>query len=232
MSCHSPVLQPRHCRNNAGLGYSRFARHYFGNHFCFLLLRVLRCFSSPRLPSANNGMIHSSRIGLPHSEIRGSIRICQSPRLIAAYHVLRRLPEPRHPPCALMYFIFSLFVPSVPHRPNFPKGKNEPAVAGLDKYLAFCYLLFSCSFYFYFIMSKIASKGKRLTRTPFDSRLIRSRTVEHCPRRTSNLNMFPQISRPRLSCRQGPHHSTYCSSLSSPAARRLTSKWRITASNS
>ena len=231
MSCHIVVLQPQNCRNNVGLGYSRFARHYFGNHFCFLLLWVLRCFSSPRSPSANNGMIQSSRIGLPHSDIRGSIRICQSPRLFAAYHVLHRLPEPRHPPCALMYFIFSLFVPSVPHRPNFPKGKNEPAVAGLDKYLAFCYLLFSCSFYFYFIMSKIASKGKRLTRTPFDSRLIRSRTVEHCPRRTSNLNMFPQISRPRLSCRQGSHHSSYRSPVSSSAARRPVSKWRITDSN-
>ena len=34
-----------------GLGYCAFARHYLRNHFCFLLLRVLRCFSSPRLPS-------------------------------------------------------------------------------------------------------------------------------------------------------------------------------------
>ena len=34
-----------------GLGCSAFARHYLRNHFCFLLLRVLRCFSSPRLPS-------------------------------------------------------------------------------------------------------------------------------------------------------------------------------------
>ena len=82
-----------------------------------------------------SGMIHSSRIGLPHSEIRGSIRICQSPRLIAAYHVLRRLPEPRHPPCALMYFIFSLFVPSVPFAIRINPGD---AAAGLDKYLAFC----------------------------------------------------------------------------------------------
>ena len=30
-----------------GLGCSDFARHYFRNHFCFLFLRVLRCFSSP-----------------------------------------------------------------------------------------------------------------------------------------------------------------------------------------
>ena len=27
-----------------------FARHYLRNHFCFLFLRVLRCFSSPGLP--------------------------------------------------------------------------------------------------------------------------------------------------------------------------------------
>ena len=39
--------------------------------------------------------------GLPHSEIRGSKDACSSPRLIAACHVLLRLPVPRHPPCAL-----------------------------------------------------------------------------------------------------------------------------------
>ena len=43
--------------------------------------------------------------GLSHSEIRGSKVICTYPRLIAAYHVLRRLHEPRHPPCALIYFL-------------------------------------------------------------------------------------------------------------------------------
>lgn len=42
------VLQPRYCRNNIGLGYFPFARHYLGNHYCFLLLRLLRCFSSAR----------------------------------------------------------------------------------------------------------------------------------------------------------------------------------------
>ena len=39
--------------------------------------------------------------GLPHSEIPGSTRVNRSPRLIAACHVLRRLPMPRHPPLAL-----------------------------------------------------------------------------------------------------------------------------------
>ncbi len=43
--------------------------------------------------------------GLPHSEIIGSMVICTSPKLIAAYHVLLRLLEPRHPPYALSYFL-------------------------------------------------------------------------------------------------------------------------------
>ena len=34
-----------------GLGSSPFARRYLGNRFFFLLLRVLRCFSSPGIPS-------------------------------------------------------------------------------------------------------------------------------------------------------------------------------------
>ena len=43
---HIVVLQPRHCRNNIGLGYSRFARRYSGNRYCFPFLEVLRCFNS------------------------------------------------------------------------------------------------------------------------------------------------------------------------------------------
>ena len=44
------VLLPRHCRNSNGLGSFHFARHYFGNRFFFLFLRVMRCFSSPGWP--------------------------------------------------------------------------------------------------------------------------------------------------------------------------------------
>ena len=43
-------------------------------------------------------------IGLSHSEIAGSRVICTYPALIAAYHVLHRLREPRHPPDALARF--------------------------------------------------------------------------------------------------------------------------------
>ena len=51
-------------------------------------------------------MIRYCRIGFPHSEISGSMRMCRSPKLIAACHVLRRLLMPRHSPCALYSLIY------------------------------------------------------------------------------------------------------------------------------
>ncbi len=41
----------------------------------------------------------------PYSDICGSKVVCTSPQLFAAYHVLRRLLEPRHPPYALICFL-------------------------------------------------------------------------------------------------------------------------------
>ena len=46
--------------------------------------------------------------GFPHSEISGSLVVCTSPKLFAAYHVFHRLPVPRHPPCALSRITISL----------------------------------------------------------------------------------------------------------------------------
>ena len=97
-SCNDGVLQPRGGRNLRGLGSSPFDRHYLGNHVCFLFLPVLRCFSSRGLPPDKVGMTGRQPAGLPHSDIRGSRVACTSPRLFAACHVFRRLPEPRHPP--------------------------------------------------------------------------------------------------------------------------------------
>ena len=45
-------------------------------------------------------------IGLPHSDISGSMDVCSSPKLFAAYHVFHRLPVPRHSPCALSCLTF------------------------------------------------------------------------------------------------------------------------------
>ena len=99
-------ITPEARRHASGLGYSPFARHYSGNRVYFLFLRVLRCFSSPRSPPASPDDA-VTRTGLPHSDIRGSPGICPSPRLFAAYHVLLRLREPRHPPCALSSLRYS-----------------------------------------------------------------------------------------------------------------------------
>ena len=62
-------------------------------------------FQFPPFASRFGGMTALQAAGLSHSEIRGSQDICSYPQLIAAYHVLLRLHEPRHPPCALSYFL-------------------------------------------------------------------------------------------------------------------------------
>ena len=95
---------PQVRRHTGGLGSSPVARHYWGNHCYFLFLEVLRCFSSLGSPHHSKMvMTVLPTAGLSHSEIRGSTAICAYPRLIAAYHVLHRLREPRHPPSALPY---------------------------------------------------------------------------------------------------------------------------------
>jgi hypothetical protein len=91
----------RQLYHTTGLGCSPFARRYLGNRGCFLFLRLLRCFSSPRsLPWPyvfRPGYRRFTRGGFPHSEIPGSKLVCSSPGLNAAYHVLHRSPTPRHP---------------------------------------------------------------------------------------------------------------------------------------
>ena len=79
-----------------------------GFTFCFLFLRLLRCFSSPGSPRNCGSAI--SCTGLPHSEIPGSKVICTSPELFAACHVFLRLLKPRHPPSALVHFLCNVFL--------------------------------------------------------------------------------------------------------------------------
>ncbi len=57
------------------------------------------------------GMTEVCSARFPHSEISGSMGICPSPKLFAAYHVLHRLLVPRHPPYALIS-ITKRFVPT------------------------------------------------------------------------------------------------------------------------
>ena len=81
-----------------GLASSAFARHYSRNHGCFLLLWVLRCFTSPRslhTPYAfRRGSHHMTGAGFPHSDTLGSTLGWQLPE---AY---RSLPRPSSAPDA------------------------------------------------------------------------------------------------------------------------------------
>jgi hypothetical protein len=90
----TPVSKP------TGLGSSRFARRYSGNRVFFLFLQLLRCFNSL------GSLVPPYRfrwpcLGLPHSEIPGSMLASNSPGRIVGNHVLRRLCVPRYPPSAL-----------------------------------------------------------------------------------------------------------------------------------
>ena len=51
---------------NSGLGSSPVARHYWGNHCCFLFLEVLRCFSSLGWPPCTwQGCLPFRQTGCP-----------------------------------------------------------------------------------------------------------------------------------------------------------------------
>ena len=109
-------LQYKYCSSplDTGLGFSRFARRYSGNVIlighCFLFLLVLRCFTSQGALHHHLRMlvIEVYSIGFPHSEISGSKGKGPSPKRIAAFRVLHRHVEPRHPPYALTFLLGNL----------------------------------------------------------------------------------------------------------------------------
>ena len=81
-----PALQPPLHRNATGLGCSDFARHYFRNRGFFLLLEVLRWFTSLRSPIPTYEFswiyIRFTYVGFP---IRKSPdqRLCAAPRSLS-----------------------------------------------------------------------------------------------------------------------------------------------------
>ena len=112
-------LQPRPCPKTAAVwALPRSLATTGGIIDLFSLPRGTKMFQFPRFASHHNDAMSAVRAdGLSHSEIRGSQAICALPRLIAAYHVLHRLREPRHPPCALVYFLVR--VPRKGHRGSY-----------------------------------------------------------------------------------------------------------------
>ena len=114
----SRSYNPRHRLDDInGLGCSPFARHYWGNHCLFSFPAGTKMFQFPAL-ALQLGKITVSSDGwvVPFGNLRIKV-ICTSPKLIAAYHVLHRLREPRHPPCALSYFLYDCIL-----RYSFPNN--------------------------------------------------------------------------------------------------------------
>ena len=95
VKCNIAALLPPDSRNCQNLGFFPFARRYSENHFCFLFLRVLRCFSSPGLPPPDfSGGYHDhSRWVAPF----GYLRINSYLPIPA---VFRSLSRPSSPPGA------------------------------------------------------------------------------------------------------------------------------------
>ena len=101
-----PHRGPTTPRASSGFGLFRFRSPLLTESLRFLFLRLLRCFTSPGIalsPLYIQGEATRYDPGkvTPFGNLRVVKRICRSPKLIAAYHVLHRLLAPRHPPCAL-----------------------------------------------------------------------------------------------------------------------------------
>ena len=109
LSIEIPRRGPTTPRTSPRFGLIRFRSPLLTESILFLFLRLLRCFTSPGIACLSLTYITGFRkerhlikgVRLPHSEISGSKRVCRSPKLIAAYHVLHRLLAPRHSLCAL-----------------------------------------------------------------------------------------------------------------------------------
>ena len=119
---HGVVLQPRRCLNIDGLGCSAFARHYLRNHFCFLFLQVLRCFSSLRSPTDLQCTGSSTRWVAPF----GNPRINGHLHLPAAYRSLSRPSSPSRAKASTRCpFAFSLFSSSHNAAPRATESSVE-----------------------------------------------------------------------------------------------------------
>ena len=117
INSNSVVLQPQNCLNNSGLGSSHFDRHYSGNHYCFLFLRLMRCFSSPGLLHDCSWYHDCSWWVVPF----GNLRIDSYLPIPAAYRSLSRPSSPlraKASPVRPCLFSFAFFSHALLHGPK------------------------------------------------------------------------------------------------------------------
>ena len=93
-------------------GLLRFRSPLLSESFLLSFPPGTKMFQFPGFPSLTYGFsqwyCNITCSEFPHSDICGSLFICNSPQLFAACHVLLRRHVPRHPPYALCSLIFLL----------------------------------------------------------------------------------------------------------------------------
>ena len=125
------------------MGSVHFDRHYFGHRYFLSFPAGTKMFQFPALAPHLHATTGLQPAGLPHSDTSGSIPVCRSPEIFAAYHVFRRLQKPRHPPFALVlltrmnYFAFEIVVP------NSIDLKTNGITDHLFRFFCFCKFYFT-----------------------------------------------------------------------------------------
>ena len=138
--------------------------------------------------------VWTSPYGFLHSEIRGSMDICSSPQLIAAYHVLRRLPVPRHSPCALLSLTMRYITyPSselvmreslLLHSTNIVVYPNILLFMGLHYFISFAVFVVQFSRCVFAVSTRLALNGSLF---PFGKRLVGTSGLEPPTSRLSGV---------------------------------------------
>jgi hypothetical protein len=102
-----------------GLGFSRFARRYYGNHSLFSFPEGTEMFHFPSFAPPvlfiQTGVTQLfAALGFPIRTSPAQRSVGNSPELFAATHVLHRLLAPRHPPHALSSLLTRISRPPTP----------------------------------------------------------------------------------------------------------------------
>ncbi len=100
-------ITPAHAFRHRRFGLFPVRSPLLGESLLLSLPAGTKMFQFPAFAPPQRGGTGIASGGLPHSDICGSRCICHSPQLFAACHVLLRLREPRHPPCALSRSVIS-----------------------------------------------------------------------------------------------------------------------------
>lgn len=146
----SPTTPPMPCDIN-GLGSCAFARHYLRNHYYFLLLWVLRCFSSPRLPSLRNDRPSTCRVApFGYSGINGYLLL---PR------TFRSLSRPSSPPRAKASTVCPFLLSSSSRTDSTSPYYDDYPGTRVDSFLSLLY-------FFYYLNLHFSNMSKILYQPP------------------------------------------------------------------